>query len=173
MQVRLVPDESDVAGHSTPVRERVLITGGAGFIGSHVADLLLSSGREVIAYDNMDSQVHGSAERTAYLAPEVELIKGDVRDAETLPRSVLDLASMLAAALDRPYLRPTITNLHRAGDIRHCFADISKARRPLGYAPRVPLEHGLVEPFESLAGQEPIDHVGRAAAELPARQFTR
>jgi dTDP-L-rhamnose 4-epimerase len=60
---------------------RVLITGGAGFIGSHVADELLRHGYEVRALDCLCEQVHGpSPARPAYLDPEVELQVGDVRD---------------------------------------------------------------------------------------------
>jgi len=60
---------------------KVLITGGAGFIGSHFADLLLSRGHGVRALDNLDPQVHGgNAGRPSYLAPGVELAVGDVRD---------------------------------------------------------------------------------------------
>jgi dTDP-L-rhamnose 4-epimerase len=370
----------------------VLITGGAGFIGSHLADLLLASGREVIAYDNLDPQVHGGRQRPAYLAPEVELIEGDVRDPERLaphvrradvvvhfaaavgvgqsmydirrytdvntvgvatllelladdrgtvrkllvassmsiygegayhcpehgavaPRlrseaqlaarewdvrcpqcsaaldplptdelkplqptsvyavtkrdheelclavgaahgipavalrffnvygsrqalsnpytgvaaifcarllngnhplvyedgcqsrdfvhvsdiahacllalessaadgeainvgtghqvTVVDLANMLASALDRPRLVPTLTNLYRAGDIRHCFADVTRAQRLFGYAPRVSLERGVVELVEWVAGQRAIDQVTRAAEELAARRLAR
>ena len=59
----------------------VLITGGAGFIGSHVADELLRQGHRVRALDNLNPQVHGpERRRPAYLNPEVELIVGDVRD---------------------------------------------------------------------------------------------
>jgi dTDP-L-rhamnose 4-epimerase len=61
--------------------KRVLITGGAGFIGSHLADLLLRHGCEVRVLDNLSPQVHGpDAPRPAYLDPEVELVVGDVRD---------------------------------------------------------------------------------------------
>jgi dTDP-L-rhamnose 4-epimerase len=52
---------------------RVLITGGAGFIGSHLADDLLAQGYEVRALDNLAEQVHGDRnghpERPAYLSP--------------------------------------------------------------------------------------------------------
>lgn len=66
---------------------RVLITGGAGFIGSHVADELLENGYQVRALDNLSEQVHGpGAGRPGYLSPEVELIDGDVRDPETVRR---------------------------------------------------------------------------------------
>jgi dTDP-L-rhamnose 4-epimerase len=60
--------------------DRVLITGGAGFIGSHLARHLLRQGHEVRALDRLDPQVHPERERPAYLDPEVELIQGDVRD---------------------------------------------------------------------------------------------
>lgn len=58
----------------------VLITGGAGFIGSHVCDELLRCGHRVRVLDNLDAQVHESRARPSYLAREVELIVGDVRD---------------------------------------------------------------------------------------------
>ena len=63
---------------------RVLVTGGAGFIGSHLATLLLKKGHKVRAFDNLEPQVHGVCERPTYLAPEVELIRGDVRDRASL-----------------------------------------------------------------------------------------
>ena len=54
---------------------RILITGGAGFIGSHLADDLLRHGHEVRALDNLAPQVHGSdAVRPAYLDAQVELV---------------------------------------------------------------------------------------------------
>jgi dTDP-L-rhamnose 4-epimerase len=63
------------------MKKKVLITGGAGFIGSHLADELLNFGYEVRALDNLSEQVHGrNCERPEYLNPEVELIIGDVRD---------------------------------------------------------------------------------------------
>ena len=68
----------------------VLITGGAGFIGSHVADALLARGYRVRALDNLTPQVHGeAAARPEYLDPAVELVVGDVRDAAAV-RAALD-----------------------------------------------------------------------------------
>ncbi|MEP6813863.1 MAG: NAD-dependent epimerase/dehydratase family protein [Actinomycetota bacterium] len=61
--------------------EHVLITGGAGFIGSHLADALLARGHRVRALDSLIPQVHGNAGRPEYLAADVELVEGDVRDA--------------------------------------------------------------------------------------------
>jgi dTDP-L-rhamnose 4-epimerase len=63
----------------------VLITGGAGFIGSHLADSLVRAGDRVRVLDNLSSQVHGPRrERPHYLHPDVELIVGDVRDKEAV-----------------------------------------------------------------------------------------
>src|SRR5689334_16898058 len=68
---------------------RILITGGAGFVGSHLADRLLAAGHRVRALDSLAVQVHGSERRRPrYLDPEVELIVGDVRDSATVTRAV-------------------------------------------------------------------------------------
>jgi dTDP-L-rhamnose 4-epimerase len=68
---------------------QILITGGAGFIGSHLADELLRRGHRVRALDNLASQVHGEdAGRPEYLDPEVELRVGDVRDPGAVERAL-------------------------------------------------------------------------------------
>src|SRR5579875_3718640 len=68
----------------------ILITGGAGFIGSHLTRRLLRQGHRVRILDNLTPQVHGpDADRPSYLEPEAELIVGDVRDPETV-RSALE-----------------------------------------------------------------------------------
>jgi dTDP-L-rhamnose 4-epimerase len=71
------------------MKKRILITGGAGFIGSHLTDELLASGYQVRILDNLSSQVHGlNCERPEYLAADAELIVGDVGDAATVRRSL-------------------------------------------------------------------------------------
>ena len=66
-------------------KKRTLITGGGGFVGSHVADELLAHGHEVRVLDNFSPQVHGdTGGQPAYLSPEVEVIAGDVRDPKTV-----------------------------------------------------------------------------------------
>src|SRR4051812_2995822 len=82
--------------------KRILITGGAGFIGSHLADELLAHGHAVKALDNLSPQVHGTdGQRPDYLNPEVELIVGDVRDKETVKRALdgIDAVYHLAASV--------------------------------------------------------------------------
>jgi len=68
--------------------ESILITGGAGFIGSHLSRRLLQAGHHVRALDNLTLQVHGDGSRPSYLPSEVELIVGDVRDRSTLDRAL-------------------------------------------------------------------------------------
>lgn len=80
--------------------KQILITGGAGFVGSHVADGLLRCGHAVRILDNLTPQVHGDG-LPDYLSPHVELIRGDVRNAATL-RSALagvDVVFHFAAAV--------------------------------------------------------------------------
>src|SRR5437660_1826982 len=69
--------------------KHILITGGAGFIGSHVADELLLHGYAVRALDSLVPQVHGpERRRPAYLSADVELIVGDLRDPIVLARAL-------------------------------------------------------------------------------------
>ncbi len=59
----------------------ILITGGAGFIGSHTADLLLRAGHRVRILDNLDPQIHGPHPTPPdYLHPDIEIFHGDIRD---------------------------------------------------------------------------------------------
>lgn len=62
----------------------VLITGGAGFIGSHLADELIAHGYRVRVLDALLDQVHGANRRPDYLHPDVELIRGDICDAKAV-----------------------------------------------------------------------------------------
>src|SRR4051795_341616 len=75
-------------GNAAPVG-LILLTGGAGFIGSHLCDALLERGYRVRVLDSLVEQVHGAVERPAYLADDVELIVGDVRD-DRLVREALE-----------------------------------------------------------------------------------
>ena len=86
--------------------------------------------------------------------------------------SVLDVARIVGEALGVAGLAPEVTEKGRVGDIRHCFADITLARRVLGYQPRVRMEQGVVEVAEWVADEAAIDSVHQAGAELAARGLT-
>ncbi|MDT0676656.1 SDR family NAD(P)-dependent oxidoreductase [Autumnicola musiva] len=80
--------------------KKILITGGAGFIGSHLADELLDQGYEVRVLDNLSEQVHGKdRKKPSYLNPQVELVIGDVRDKEAVEKALegVDAVFHLAA----------------------------------------------------------------------------
>jgi dTDP-L-rhamnose 4-epimerase len=85
---------------------------------------------------------------------------------------VRQIAAEVARALGMPYIEPEITGRYRSGDIRHCFADIAKAERILGYRPQVSLEEGLAELAEWLEGQQATDRSAEAHAELAERGLT-
>jgi dTDP-L-rhamnose 4-epimerase len=71
--------------------------------------------------------------------------------------------------MGRPTIPPEITGKYRAGDIRHCFADIDKSRALLGFEPRVGFEDGLDELAGYLADQIAEDRAENATQELLRR----
>jgi len=79
---------------------KILITGGAGFVGSHTADQLLKQGYDVRIYDSLSEQVHG-LDFPSYLSKEVEFIRGDMRNLPHLTRVLRDVEVIyhLAAAV--------------------------------------------------------------------------
>jgi dTDP-L-rhamnose 4-epimerase len=84
-------------------------------------------------------------------------------------RSVSDVARSLARAMGRNDVEPQILNKTRAGDIRHCYCDGSKAAQALGFAATKDFEEGLAELSEWVASQTADDRVEQARAELEAR----
>ena len=87
------------------------------------------------------------------------------------PRTVFDIARDIVGVLNAS-VEPVVTGKYRVGDIRHCFADIDKARRLLGYEPRVKFEDGLVELAEWLSQTSATDNFLHAASELDRRGLT-
>ncbi len=74
------------------MKENILVTGGAGFIGSHLVDALLAAGHNVRVLDALEPQVHGGlrerGEKPDYLNPEAEFIQGDIRDPEAVRKAL-------------------------------------------------------------------------------------
>ena len=80
---------------------------------------------------------------------------------------VLDLARSVASALGSE-LEPEVTGEYRAGDIRHCFADTSRARNLLGFEARVGLAEGLPELAGWVASRRVVERGDGAISELRA-----
>ena len=89
-----------------------------------------------------------------------------------LATSVRLVARLLAQGLGKD-LEPEIVSRYREGDIRHCVADISRARELLGYEPRVRLDQGIPELLKWVSKQEAEDQVSKATTELETRQLVR
>ncbi len=79
------------------------MTGGAGFIGSHTADVLLQRGYEVRLFDSLQQRVHPHG-WPSYLAAEVETIVGDVRDADALARALDGVDGIIHLAAYQDYM---------------------------------------------------------------------
>jgi dTDP-L-rhamnose 4-epimerase len=88
------------------------------------------------------------------------------------PISVKGIAQLLAKGLGKD-IEPEIVGKYREGDIRHCIADISRAKKLLGYEPRVNLEEGLVGLLDWVRNQNADDRVEAATEELAARHLVR
>jgi dTDP-L-rhamnose 4-epimerase len=86
--------------------------------------------------------------------------------------SVLDVANTLISAMDLA-IKPEIVGKFREGDIRHCYSDISKARRVLGYTPKVGFEDGISDLLRWAKTQESQDLVNQAVQELEQRGLTK
>jgi dTDP-L-rhamnose 4-epimerase len=86
--------------------------------------------------------------------------------------SVGEVARLLAEGLWRE-VDAELVGKYREGDIRHCIADITRARTLLGYEPRVTLEQGIPELLNWVREQEADDRVPQATAELETRQLVR
>ena len=80
--------------------QRIMVTGGAGFVGSHTVDALVQAGHTVRVFDSLIEQVHPDG-KPAYLNPSVEFHNGDMRDMEALRKAVdgIDVIFHLAAAV--------------------------------------------------------------------------
>jgi dTDP-L-rhamnose 4-epimerase len=89
----------------------VLVTGGAGFIGSHTVDKLLSLGYDVRILDNLQKPVHLKG-KPSYLPKEAEFILGDVRDKDTVTKALKDVEYIFHFAAYQDYLPDFSTFFH-------------------------------------------------------------
>ncbi len=83
---------------------KILVTGGAGFIGSHTTDALLAEGYDVRVLDSLEEPVHPGHEVPPYLDDRIEFIRGDVRDEQTLLAALRGCGAVYHFAAFQDYL---------------------------------------------------------------------
>ena len=71
----------------------ILVTGGAGFIGSFIVDELIRRGHDVTIFDNLDMQIHPDGHPPDYLNTHARFVQGDVRDYEAFHQVVREAVS--------------------------------------------------------------------------------
>jgi dTDP-L-rhamnose 4-epimerase len=137
---------------------------------------LLNGNRPLIFEDGQQSRdfvsVHDVVQALLHSGERPEAVGHALNVGSGESITVNDVAHTLAGVLGLA-IEPEVTTRYRVGDIRHCFADISLARRVLGYRPAITLEAGMRELVEWLQEQErPPDRIAGHAAELAARGLT-
>ena len=88
-----------------------------------------------------------------------------------VPTSVAQVARLLSLHLTDGEIEPRVLNQFRSGDIRHCYADITKAQNLLGFEPLVPLEEGLGDLLAWVREQTALDRFERAEKELEVKSL--
>lgn len=86
--------------------------------------------------------------------------------------TIRGIAEKMGETMGKSHLTPKVTGKYRAGDIRHCYADISKAQSILGYSPEISLQEGIEELVTWLSGQSANDYVDQAEEELAEKGLT-
>lgn len=89
-----------------------------------------------------------------------------------VPTTVNQVAQMIAEGLGKN-IKGDIVGQYRSGDIRHCISDISRAKKLLGYSPKVTLKDGLKELLGWVSKQTAVDKVEAATSELAKHQLVR
>jgi dTDP-L-rhamnose 4-epimerase len=88
-----------------------------------------------------------------------------------VPTSVLEIAGMLSEHLTAGDIKPEIRNQFRAGDIRHCYADVTAARQLLGFEPRISLADGLEDLLAWVREQSAEDRFEQVERELATKSL--
>jgi dTDP-L-rhamnose 4-epimerase len=133
---------------------------------------LLNRGPPLVFEDGLQQRdfvhVHDVA-RACLLALETDCINEVFNIGSGQSRTILSVARDLARVMGWREIAPTITGKYRAGDIRHCFADLAKSNALLGFKPRVAFDDGLAELARYLADQIADDQAEKATRELQQR----
>lgn len=142
---------------------RILVTGGAGFIGSHTTDRLLELGHEVVVLDALTPPVHPNGRRPTYLRPEVEFFQGDVRNRDLVANLLRRVDAVYHFAAYQDYL-PDFAR----------FYDVNVVSTALIYeiivAERLDIAHVVVASSQSAMG-EGLYHCPTDGEQLPGMRL--
>jgi dTDP-L-rhamnose 4-epimerase len=123
--------------------------------------LVFEDGRQLRDFVSVKDVVQ--ANRLAMERPEADGMALNIGSGE--PISIREVATELSRALQKE-IPAALTLKYRAGDVRHCFADISAAGKYLGYTPKVRFSDGLKDLVQWLCSQQPQDRAAEAVAQL-------
>lgn len=132
---------------------KVLVTGGAGFIGSHTVDLLLERGYEVCVLDNLQPRVHPRG-KPDYLGDAIEFIKGDAANRDALCRALQGVSKVIHLAAYQDYLPDFATFIHTNAESAALLFELIVEKR-------YPVEKIVFASSQSVAGEgryECIEH---------------
>lgn len=152
---------------------RILVTGGAGFIGSHTVDMLLDRGYEVRVLDSLQPRVH-PAGKPAYVPADVEFLQGDVANRDDLARALEGVDAVFHLAAYQDYMTDFSTFIHTNTESTALLFELIVERRlpvrKIVFASSQSVagegryrcaEHGAVEP-----GPRPIEQLQRGDWEV-------
>jgi dTDP-L-rhamnose 4-epimerase len=131
---------------------------------------LLAGERPVVYEDGGQSRdfisVHDVAETAVRLLGTGDADGRILNLGSGVARRIGDIADTLAVLTGREDLPPRITGQFRRGDVRHCTADVRRARETIGFTPRVSWEDGLRELLDWCRDAASSDQFGHAQREL-------
>lgn len=137
----------------------------------------LLSGRPPLIFEDGEQQrdlIHvDDVVRANLLAMSAEAAVGRAINVGTGTSITVDLLANILAAAIAPDITPEISQRWRSGDIRHCWADTTRARELLGFVAQTDRATALAELARWVATQRPIDRTEQAIAELTARGLIR
>ncbi len=129
---------------------KVLVTGGAGFIGSHTADLLLDRGHEVRILDSLEPPVHREKHKPRYICDDVEFIQGEVRNRSDMQKALQGIKAVFHLAAYQDYL----TDFSK-------FASVNEVGTALLYEiivnERLPIERVILGSSQAVYGEGKYD----------------